>query len=140
MSALETAALGGGNSSDVHGGAPTASRQEVSSASGRSSPMQVQAAAIPSSMDVCNGSEHAQPLPAVPSCASTASTTASSLALQPTAAASDSGQGIVQGSEIRLRNGPSGVIIAPLPRYLRRSYYSRIEKAVTRCGLNPPSG
>ena len=42
MSARETAALGGGDSSDVHGGAPTASRQEVSSASGRSSPMQVE--------------------------------------------------------------------------------------------------
>ena len=82
--------------------------------------MQVQAAAIPSSMDVCIGSDHAQPLPAVPSCASTASTSASSLALQPTAAASDSGHGLVQGSDIMLRNGPSGVIIAPLPRYLSK--------------------
>ena len=88
--------------------------------------MQVEEAAIPSSMDVCNGREHAQPLPAVPSCASSASTSASSLALQPTAAASDSGQGIVQGSEIRLRNGPSGVIIAPLPRHLSKEELDKL--------------
>ena len=41
--------------------------------------MQVQGAAIQSSMDVGNGSDHAQPLPAVPFCASTASTTAYSV-------------------------------------------------------------
>ena len=58
----ESAALGGGVSTDVHGGALAASMQEVPSASGRSSPMQVQGAAIQSSMDVGNGSDHALPL------------------------------------------------------------------------------
>ena len=124
----ESAARGGGVSTDVHGDAFTASRQEVPSASGRSSPMQVQGAAIQSSMDVGNGSDHAQPLPAVPFCASTASTTASSLAVLPTAAASDSGQGLLQGSEIRLtsRNAPSGVPIAPLPRTLKKEELEKL--------------
>ena len=124
----ESAARGGGVSTDVHGGALAASMQEVPSASGRSSPMQVQGAAIQSSMDVGNGSDHAQPLPAVPFCASTASTTASSLAVLPTAAASDSGQGLVQGSEIRLtsRNAPSGVPIAPLPRTLKKEELEKL--------------
>ena len=90
--------------------------------------MQVQGAAIQSSMDVGNGSDHAQPLPAVPFCASTASTTASSLAVLPTAAASDSGQGLVQGSEIRLtsRNAPSGVPIAPLPRTMKKEELEKL--------------
>ena len=90
--------------------------------------MQVQGAAIQSSMDVGNGSDHAQPLPAVPFCASTASTTASSLAVLPTAAASDSGQGLVQGSEIRLtsRNAPAAVPIAPLPRTMKKEELEKL--------------
>ena len=50
-----------GVSTDVHGGALAASMQEVPSASGRISPMQVQGAAIQSSMDVGNGSANTGP-------------------------------------------------------------------------------
>ena len=57
----ESAARGGGVSTDVHGGALAASMQEVPSASGRSSPMQVQGAAIQNSMEVDNGSANTGP-------------------------------------------------------------------------------